>query len=151
MNIGDTFESNNCGRMEVVSNEGAAKYKVRFLETGTEVITTATNIRKGAVKDRFYPSVAGVGYLGLATTTSNPKLYARWKRMLQACYDCYHVDFPSNGAVGVKVDERWFSYENYQEDIVSLWERAGSPERYRLFRAKGDFSQNNMLLIPSKK
>ena len=148
--IGEIFESNNCGKMEVVDVEGGGKYRVKFLSTGTEVITTATNIRKGAVKDRFYPIVAGVGYLGLATTTTNPKLYARWKRMLQACYDPFHVDYPSNGAIGVTVDPRWFSYENYQADIVDIWEKSGSPTKYRLFRAGSSFAPTTILLVAGK-
>lgn len=136
--------------MEVVDAEGGGKYRVRFLSTGTEVITTSTNIRKGAVKDRFYPTVAGVGYLGLATTTTNPKLYARWKRMLQACYDPFHVDYPSNGATGVTVDPRWFSYENYEFDIVGIWEKNGSPTKYRLFRTGSSFSPDTILLVAGK-
>ena len=81
--------------MEVIESLGGGRYKVRFVDTNTEVIASAANIRKGAVKDRYAPTVAGVGYLGGADTTTNPTLYTRWKRMLQSCYDPLHVDYAS--------------------------------------------------------
>lgn len=144
--VGEIFESNNCGRMEVLEQVGS-KFKVRFEETGSEVVSTAHQIRTGSVKDRFYPSVSGVGYLGFATTTSNPKLYARWKRMIQSCYDSLHLDYHSNGEKGVRVTERWHSYENYQEDLLSLLEEVGSPSRFRVIRTGPVFNVNNIMII----
>ena len=147
--IGEIFQSNNCGKMEVLEQVGA-KFKVRFEETGSEVISTAHQIRSGSVKDRFYPAVAGVGYLGFATSTSNPKLYARWKRMIQSCYDSFHLDYPSNGGNGIRVADRWHSYENYQEDLIDLLEKSGSPERFRVIRTGLVFNSNNIMIVKQK-
>lgn len=145
--VGKIFDSNNSGKMEVVSSEGAGKYKVRFLETGYETVTEARQIRDGSVKDRKHPSVANVGYLGMATTTTNPKLYARWKRMIQSCYDQYHLDYHANGEKGIVVADEWHSYENYQIDLLDLWDKAGRPEKYRVIRNGDFFCKSNVMVI----
>lgn len=145
--VGKIFNSNSGGDMEIIENLGGGKYKVRFVETKTEVTATLTNIKKGAVKDRYAPTVAGVGYLGGADTTTNPTLYTRWKRMLQSCYDPLHVDYSSNGAKGIVVQERWFSFENYQNDILELLKDKGNPAAYRIFKQGETFTKDNILIV----
>jgi len=148
--VGEYFESKNFGRMLVVGKLTTSRYRVIFQNTGTEAVATAANIKTGSVKDRYAPVVAGVGFLAGADTTTNPKLYARWKRMLQACYDPFHVDYHANGAAGITVETRWHSFENYEKDILKCWEAMGSPERYRIFR-KGDvYNLNNILMVEQK-
>lgn len=148
--VGKKFTSNSGDEMEIIENLGGGRYKVRFAQTSTETVATLTNIKKGAVKDRYAPTVAGVGYLGGADTTTFPSLYARWKRMLQSCYDPLHVDYSSNGAKGVVVQERWFSFENYQNDILELLKSKGSPTAYRIFKQGTVFSKENILIVASR-
>lgn len=148
--VGEYFESNNFGKMLVVEHIVGTRYKVIFQNTGTEVVANSTNIKSGSVKDRYAPIVAGVGFLGSADTTTNPKLYARWKRMLQACYDPYHVDYHANGAQGIVVDKRWHSFENYQKDILQQWETLGSPDKYRIFRRGEVYNLQNILMVKQK-
>ena len=144
--IGEKFKSNNGDEMEIIEYVGERKYKVRFLSTGTEVCARIDAIKNGRVKDNFAASVAGKGFLGNAVTTTNPKIYARWKRMIQACYDPFHLEYESQGAKGVVVDERWWSYENYEKDILELLSKKGNPENYRIFRQGKLFSRENILL-----
>ena len=144
--IGEIFPSNGGGMMEVIEYVGERKYLVRFRNTGTEVVARIDAIKKGRVKDNFAPSVAEKGYLGNSTTTTNPKIYARWKRMIQSCYDPFHLDYPSVGGKGVIVAERWLSYENYEKDILSLLAQKGNPESYRIFRKDTVFSLETTLL-----
>lgn len=145
--VGKKFTTNNSGEIEVLENEGSGRYLVRFLSTGTQVIASSYQIRQGSVKDRFYPSVAEVGFLGNANTTAHPSIYSRWKRMIQTCYDSLHLDYYSNGEKGVRVEERWHNYENYQKDLLTLWEENGKPERYRIIRTGPNFGPNSIMII----
>lgn len=148
--VGEYFESKNFGKMLVVEKLTSSRYKVVFQDTGTETVATAANIKSGSVKDRYSPVVAGVGFLAGADTTTNPKIYARWKRMLQACYDPLHVDYHANGAAGITVDPRWHNFENYEKDILKRWEAIGSPEKYRIFRKGSVFNLENILMVKQK-
>lgn len=145
--IGEYFDSNNFGRMYVSEKLTSSRYKVVFEDTGTETVTTAANIKRGAVRDRYAPTVAGVGFLGGSDTTSHPKLYARWKRMMQACYDPFHLDYHANGEIGITIDPRWHSFENYEKDILKQLEIMGNPERYRIFRNGPIFSLTTILIV----
>ena len=87
--VGEVYPSNNYGDMEVIEYVTALKVGVRFLATGYEKYAEASTIRKGQVKDRFSPTVFGVGYLGegIYTSWANGKMYVTWCNMLQRCYD----------------------------------------------------------------
>jgi hypothetical protein len=145
--VGTRYKSKNYGLMEIIAKEGMNRYRVRFLNTGTEVVTELRNIQAGLVKDRFYPTVAGKGYLGAANSTYNPKIYARWKRMMLACYDPFHLDYPSNREKGVVVTEDWHNYENYERDILQKLEEKGNPERYRVVRTGPSFSSLGVSIV----
>lgn len=148
--IGTRYESKNYGLMEVIARETGKRYRVRFLRTGTEVVAEWENIKRGLVKDRYYPTVAGRGYLGGSSTTKYPNIYARWKRMMLACYDAMHLDYPSNSQQGVVVAEEWHCYEHYERDILQLLEERGNPEKYRVVRKGPIFSKSTVEILVQK-
>lgn len=145
--VGMRYESQNYGTMEVIAKERGNRWKVRFMQTGTEVIAESNNIKTGLVKDRYYPTVAGKGYLGGSSSVKNPQIHARWKRMMLACYDQFHLDYPSNAEKKVFVAEEWHNYENYEKDILNLLEKNGFPEKYQIRRIGPSFSLNNISLL----
>lgn len=55
ISVGDTFETNCNGTIEVVEYVNANKILVRFLDTGHERYSTSGNIQKGKVKDAGVP------------------------------------------------------------------------------------------------
>lgn len=148
--IGTRYYSKNYGIMEIIAKDTRKRYRVRFLQTGTEVVAEWENIKRGLVKDRFYPTVAGRGYLGSSNTTQNPRIYARWKRMMLACYDALHLDYTSNNEQGVVVAEEWHNYEHYERDILQLLEENNNPEKYRIIRTGPIFSKENITLTVQK-
>lgn len=148
--IGTRYYSQNYGIMEIIAKDTKKRYRVRFLQTGTEVVAEWENIKRGLVKDRFYPTVAGRGYLGSSNTTQNPRIYARWKRMMLACYDALHLDYASNNEQGVVVAEEWHNYEHYERDILQLLEENDNPEKYRIIRTGPIFSKENITLTIQK-
>ena len=65
MIAGTIHKTNNFGDLEIVGYKRASEVVIKFCKTNHKKIVRAGTIREGVVKDPFYPSVVGVGYIGL--------------------------------------------------------------------------------------
>ena len=97
--------------------------EIEFIATGTKVIASASNIKKGSIKDPNYPNVYGVGYIGHGKYASKvngvqPTSYKRWKEMLNRCYNVNAPEYNNYGGRGVTVTPVWHNYQNY----AAWWE-----------------------------
>ena len=89
---GDIFSSNMCGDFKIIDCSKLAKVLIRFVDTGTEIITRQCHILSGGVKDKMYPSLCGVGFIGYGFYTTKHKSYSQWSNMIRRCYsDEYHT------------------------------------------------------------
>lgn len=131
------YNSNNFGQFTVeekvptpenISPKTGQYYRVKFINTGFETVANRNSINYGKVKDKFYPNIAGVGYLG--DYEGNPSnrddyktfdLYNAWQGMLNRCYNVNCKDYFRYGAMGVKVDPRWFNFNNFYNDAQLLF------------------------------
>lgn len=71
---------------------------------------------------------------------SDTQIYNIWKRMLQRCENPNYREFKYWGGRGIKVCERWHSFENFYEDV------GNSPEGLTLDRwpdNDGNYEPNN--------
>lgn len=101
-----------------------------------KVHTTYGACRKGSVKNPYFPSICGIGMLGLMSDGSRPtikengeltKHYVVWKSMIQRCYDSKTQERQPTYK-NVNVCDRWLIYSNFLEDIKSI-------EGYELWKA----------------
>ena len=95
-------------------------YEVLFPYTGYKGIFTKTQIIHSSIKDRYLPTVAGVGFLGNAKCSRKDRTYSVWHNMIQRCYNPKSTEYIRYGALGVKVCLRWHNYENFKNDIVYI-------------------------------
>lgn len=97
-------------------------YKVKFINSGFETVTTRSNIKRQTIKDPYQPSVANIGYLGelyrLATTKN--KYYSVWHNMINRCYNPKSTEYKRYGQAGVTVCERWHNFTNFYNDVKKL-------------------------------
>jgi len=49
--------------------------------------------------------------------TPRRKLYDRWRHMHRRCYDTTRKDYRRYGAKGVRVDPRWWDFQNFLDDM----------------------------------
>lgn len=123
--VGDTFKISS-GLASVVEYKTSSRIKVR-LPSGHLVWTTSGQLQTGTVKDRFSPSVHGVGFLGEGKyNKSYKKAYNLWTNMLMRCYSTkYHNTHPSYR--GCSVVTRWHNFQNFVEDIIQMdnWDTPG--------------------------
>ena len=124
--IGKIYDSNNYGKFKIIQEafmigRNERHFKIQFLNTGYITIASYSAIRHGSVKDYLVPCVAGVGYLGyFYKPVSSPDVspfYMTWNDMINRCYNMNDKDYYLYGALGIRVDERWFNFSNFYNDI----------------------------------
>lgn len=114
MKVGDVYPSKNSGDMIVISNENSRNVSVKFICTNRAYHGLQRgNVIRGVVRDYYYPSVEGVGYLGTNRKVSSLPAYHCWKRMLVRCYsENYH----SNRGTyrDCSVEKSWHNFTNFE-------------------------------------
>lgn len=115
--IGDIYESNNYGSYEVVDYVNTDEVKVRFIETGYSYWVGASQIKRGTVRDRFFPNTFGIGYFGDGAYSSrvNGKItvcYSSWCGMMERCYSS-RLHECKNTYRDCEVCEEWHNFQNF--------------------------------------
>lgn len=110
------IKSSKCGDYEVLGKHN--KYTViKFVNTGSYKLVERT---KKSIKDVYFPSIEGVGYLGgdIPNTLTARKLYQIWKDMIIRVYNPRknHSSYSD-----VTVCKRWHNFMNFYNDAFSLW------------------------------
>lgn len=123
--IGQTFKNNNGDEYTVlhidgVSKSGNIRYRIQFLKTKYETTVEKVQMKRGNIKDRYSPSVYGIGFIGKYDMVSNKKEYNIWHGMISRCYNESDERYNAYGEIGVTVCYRWFSFENFLNDIRDI-------------------------------
>lgn len=111
---------------EIVKMVGHHRYyHVEFLESKHVTSARLENIAKGSLRDRFHPTIAGVGFIGNANKKDNRKEYDLWRNILSRCYNSSRHDYNRYGNVGVTVCSDWFNFETFLKDIKEIdgWDK----------------------------
>ena len=116
--VGKVCKSKSSGDFKIVKYNNARNVEIKFLKTGFEMTVELGSIRNGEVKDRYLPSVYGVGVAGTKYQTTingvNTKEYDLWCSMIQRCYsDKYQKKQPTYE--GCEVSDNFKSYEYFHE------------------------------------
>lgn len=116
--IGKEYESNSCGRFKIIEYNSSKDVLVEFINTGYQTRTIMSSVRNGTIKDRRYPSVYGVGYLGDAHATSVKGVLNKqgglWGSMMERCYSKkLHERFPTY--IGCEVSDYFKNFSNFYE------------------------------------
>lgn len=79
--------------------------------------TTYSNFKIGSISNPYFPTVCGVGYLGVGrfATNNNCVEYVTWKDMLERCYsEKDRLDHKSYFGIS-EVCNDWLDYQNFGE------------------------------------
>ena len=125
------------------TNQGCTATIVEYIRRNNVIITfdegilikcSIGNLVKGAVINPFYPSVCGVGYLGIGKYFSSKNKikdykYVVWSDLLRRCYSKkFQERHPTY--IGCSVCEEWHNFQNfaqwfeesYNPEIMEGWE-----------------------------
>lgn len=111
-------------------------------------------ISTGSIKNPMYPSVCGVGYVGIGDySTSNPyrDRYNSWASMLARCHREKLKDKYTTYSEAT-CDASWLNYQNYCEFYEScLYRQSGwSLDKDLLILGNKHYSKENCVYLPNK-
>lgn len=119
IDISKVYTSKNCGDYVITKYEGCNKVHIRFLKTGFCKTIQTGDIKRGGIKDPTYPSVYGVGFIGVGIHKTkkglaHTKAGQHWRGMLERAYcDKYHSKSPTYKNVSVCDD--WHNFQVFAE------------------------------------
>ena len=115
--IGKVFKTKNYGDLVITNWVNHSEVYVKFISTGYQLITNIQSIKDGAVRDRYAPSIYGVGIIGdeiSCTKGVYDKQYPLWKNMLLRCYEPkYHEKFPTY--IGCEASDDFKQYSIFKK------------------------------------
>lgn len=148
---GSIFKSKSCGEFEVLEFIDCFNVRVRFLETGCEVVVASENMKRGNVKDYLARHTYSVGYLGSKNATVGYEpLYQKWVSMLGRCYsDFKEVEYYGD----CTVSEHFQNFTNFRD--WALTQKGHNVKEWVLDKdllSNGDkiYSKETCCFIPSE-
>lgn len=127
--FGELYDSESYGKfipicyVDNVFNNGTCKgVKVKFVDTGYETVVPSSSILDGSIKDKYRPTIYGVGYIGHGTMKDGKNIKERhlWGAMISRCYNPKNKMYYAYGGIGITVCERWHNFGNFLDDLPSL-------------------------------
>lgn len=94
--VGEIYPISNGGTVRVVRVKSQSEITVEHQDSHKyRKDYKARDIRKGAIKNPYLPSVCGIGFMGVGEFTSSKdgkktREYKVWHSMIQRCYDAKH-------------------------------------------------------------
>lgn len=156
---GDVFETKYNGKIIITRYIRKEEIEVEFIATGYKLITDATRIKRGKLKDPYYPRVCGLGYLGegLFKANINRKstiAYKHWSNLLLRCYNKYHLAKRPNYRESYVCKEwlnfqnfaKWF-YENYKVFVIG---EEPHIDKDILIKGNKIYSPNTCCIVPKE-
>lgn len=119
LDVNAKYSSKNYGDFVVLKYIDCENVVVKFVDTSYIMTTQASNIKRGSLKDPFYPRVFGVGFVGVGEHKAtdgkvNSKIYSIWKAMIARCYS-EKVQDKHPTYVGCSVCIEWHNFQNFAE------------------------------------
>ena len=108
---------NNQGeQMIIIYYRNSHDITVFFKDTKTTKRCAYKEFKKGSIKDNFYPSVFGIGYIGDTTVSEGNKVVKRsykvWEEILKRCY-AYSEQNPTYK--DCTICDEWLCYANFEK------------------------------------
>ena len=149
------YESSG-GKFKIVSYKDSKNVRIKFICTGYETTVQLGNIKSGKVKDRYLPSVCGVGIVGTKYPISevgvHTKEYELWNSMLQRCYsNTYKKKYPTYE--GCKCSENFKCYEYFYEwcnKQIGFGNDGFELDKDLLIKGNKIYSEDSCIFIPSE-
>lgn len=120
VNVGDVIETREGGSVVVLKYNSCKDIVIQHQDTHGYVCSVRSEqLITGKIKNPYYPSVLGVGYVGVGkyktkvNKVRTPE-YEAWKGMLRRAY-CEKRSVKHPSYEGVTVDERWHNFQVFAE------------------------------------
>lgn len=155
------FEGNiypsNYGDFRVLEFINKTHVLIEFVATSYQKVTTLNQVRSGEVKDPYYPSICGVGYVGEGVypitylrggKRKSTPAYEVWRTKLRNCYG--ETKF-RRLYKNVKFHKEWLNFQNFAKwfyEQVKLYGKGGVVDKDLLFLGNREYSPTTCVYIP---
>ena len=152
--VGKVFSTKNFGDLVVTKYINSRTVHVKFIDTGYETATELKHIRTGQVKDRWKPSVFGVGVIGelpISHGGKHDKEYVFWKGILERCYDeKYHSKYPTYKDCCVSEDFKYYPYfKGWCNKQIGFDQDGWHLDKDILVKGNKAYSEDTCCFVPS--
>ena len=152
--VGKILKSKNFGDFKILKYNNSRNVDIQFVTTGFETSAQLEHIKNGNVKDRYLPSVHGIGILGAKYPVSedgrDTKEYTLWNNMLNRCYNDTYKN-KNQTYVGCKVSENFKSYEYFYEwchKQIGFDNEGWQLDKDLLIKGNKVYSESTCIFIP---
>ena len=154
--VGKVCKSKSSGDFKILKYNDKKNVEIQFLKTGFETTVELGSIRNGGVKDRYLPSVYGVGVIGDKYPSKVngvlTKEYKLWTSMLVRCYsDNSKKRRPTYEGCGVS--DNFKSYEYFYEwcnKQVGFGVEGFELDKDLLIKGNKVYSEDSCVFIPTE-
>ena len=154
--VGKVCKSKSSGDFKILKYNDKKNVEIQFLKTGFETTVELGSIRNGGVKDRYLPSVYGVGVIGDKYPSKVngvlTKEYKLWTSMLVRCYsDNSKKRRPTYE--GCEVSNNFKSYEYFYEwcnKQVGFGVEGFELDKDLLIKGNKVYSEDSCVFIPTE-
>lgn len=155
--IGTTKESIHYGKYKILEFVNTSKILVEFVSTGYKKYCATKEVMNGSIKDPYYPSVYGVGYLGEGLYS--PKDYKNGRLINSPAYEvwcsklknCYGKSKSSHLYADVEFCKEWLCFQNFAEwfyQQVDQYGKGGIVDKDLLFLGNREYSPHTCVYVP---
>ena len=111
--LGKEFETKNFGKCFIVDYKGNRDVTVMFYEPKAVVKCQLGSLKDGLVRNPYYPSFYGVGYIGVGQYSAKDReAYDRWTSILGRAY-CEKFSNRHPAYKDVTVCDEWLNFQNF--------------------------------------
>ena len=128
--VGEEYINNQGCKYKIIKYLGRHSITIQFEDGYISDSVRIGNIKTGGIKNPYFPSVVGVGYLGEGVYNPKdfPLMYDSWTNILYRCYSKkFHKKCPSYEKCVIANQWKCFQYfgewfeQNHNEDIMKGW------------------------------
>lgn len=153
MKEGDVYET-KCGLCRIVSYSSSRYMEVTFERTGYTTSCQASQLRKGTLKDPYFPSIFGTGYFGEGAHRayldgSSTKKYQTWIDMLSRCYNTQDSRYPRYGQRKVIVHKDWLNFQVFGDWFDKFYIKDFEMDKDILCKGNKVYSEQHCRYVPS--
>ena len=153
---GKVCKSKLSGDFKVLKYNNNRNVEIQFLNTGYETSVELVQVKRGNVKDRYLPSVCGLGILGNKYPSTingvNTKEYTLWKTMLQRCYSTT-LKKKYQTYEGCEVSENFLHYEYFYEwcnQQIGFGNKGFDLDKDLLVKGNNIYSEHSCVFLPTE-
>ena len=154
--VGKICKSKSSGDFKILKYNNNRNVEVQFLKTGYEAIVHLVQVKSGEVKDKYLPSVYGVGVLGNKYPSEingvKTKEYTLWCNMLKRCYSD-NIKKKQPTYEGCEVSDNFKSYEYFYEwchNQIGFGVRGFEMDKDLLVKGNKVYSEDSCVFIPKE-